>query len=871
MFRVLTEERELPDLEFFVNRRDFPLLKRDGTEPYSNMFNSTEFPLVSHKYEKYCPILSMVTTDSFADIPIPTGDDWSRVCQREKKYFPDTCNRSFEIKAPEWEKRKPIAMFRGSSTGCGTTIETNMRLKLAYMSFKGEKDKDGLPLLDAGITGWNLRPRKLMDSDYLQTIDIKALPFSLAKKMTPQEQAEYKYVINVDGHVSAFRLSLELEAGMCVLLVDSDYKMWYRSLLKPYVHYIPVKRDLSDLLEQIRWCKENDAKCKKISEEAEKFARKYLSKDGMLDYLQKLLFDLKKVTGTYIYNQKSIIDIQREEELIVVNKYDYPNINKSVKDLTSIPKGRSYSLLKGVEWMVNLILDKDKFENVAKKSKDILKNERTNVEEWEIKGYKVVRKTSINVEHEVFVAKKCTNELLKMIPNFGYVFGKYDNHVVMEKINGNNLFDYIKSPEFKMEDYIFILLQVALTLHIAQKMHGFVHNDVAPWNIIIQKLPKLVPFDYPVSHNKVYRVKTQLIPVLIDMGRSHIISDNQHYGVTNIFSTSTIQDILQLLLTSIYEISNFPLIKKDTDDLIMVANFIAGNKYREKKFSTLGDIKYFMNKNKKYSQIINSDKYDLEEKTPLMFVEYILEHSEYKFNIQEIDKVDYSMNRGNPRQVFEYMFSSTMDDKVNSFLDVFRRIYECDFKVTNKFFSYYTLYMLEDTISSVKDKLLEFLKENKMDTKKYLTVYDKAIKKLEQHKENIDELEAVNIKYEVPLVNVERYDEDIFTDPKRLLSVVETSEMKGTLDICNYKDIIEGMMLNKKAMFTLPWDEYEDNFKNILDINSVKLKTEIANVVSVRKLAGIMSKTNVEYLEREKCPETRKILKVWKKISELEK
>ncbi len=41
--------------------------------------------------------------------------------------------------------------------------------------------------------------------------------------------------------------------------------MWYFPVLKPWVDHVPVKADLSDLAEKIRWCRENDVECRKIA------------------------------------------------------------------------------------------------------------------------------------------------------------------------------------------------------------------------------------------------------------------------------------------------------------------------------------------------------------------------------------------------------------------------------------------------------------------------------------------------------------------------------------------------------------------------------------------------------------------------------
>ena len=43
-------------------------------------------------------------------------------------------------------------------------------------------------------------------------------------------------------------------------------------LLKAWNHYIPVKSDMSDLIEKIEWCKDHDKDCKAIAENGKRFA-----------------------------------------------------------------------------------------------------------------------------------------------------------------------------------------------------------------------------------------------------------------------------------------------------------------------------------------------------------------------------------------------------------------------------------------------------------------------------------------------------------------------------------------------------------------------------------------------------------------------
>ena len=113
------------------------------------------------------------------------------------------------------------------------------------------------------------------------------------ESLTPDKLVKFKYIIHICGHVSAYRLSFELSLGSVILLVDSEWRLWFQHLLIPYVHYVPVKSDLSDIYEQIKWCKDNDDKCSEIVNNARLFYETYLNKESILTYLQNLLFALK--------------------------------------------------------------------------------------------------------------------------------------------------------------------------------------------------------------------------------------------------------------------------------------------------------------------------------------------------------------------------------------------------------------------------------------------------------------------------------------------------------------------------------------------------------------------------------------------------
>jgi len=58
--------------------------------------------------------------------------------------------------------------------------------------------------------------------------------------------------------VAAYRFPYLLALDAVVLKQDSEYYEHFYPQLKPWVHYIPVKRDLSDVIEKIKWARQHD-------------------------------------------------------------------------------------------------------------------------------------------------------------------------------------------------------------------------------------------------------------------------------------------------------------------------------------------------------------------------------------------------------------------------------------------------------------------------------------------------------------------------------------------------------------------------------------------------------------------------------------
>jgi len=883
MFITLCQERIVPDMEFFVNRRDFPIIKKDGTEAYEHLFGDN-IKLLSHSYEKYAPIFSMVRKEGYADIPIPTGEDWARVTRKEGKFFPKTATRQYSVFQISWDNKKPIAVFRGSSTGSGVTIDTNPRLKVSYLSKITPHDVDGNPLIDAGITEWNLRPRKIKNNRYLQTIDFTKLPFGLVNRLTPQEQFGYKYIINIDGHVSAYRLSLELESGSCILLVASKYKLWYTHMLKPFVHYVPVEEDLSDLVEKIRWCKANDSKCKKIAENAVEFSKNYLTKEGILDYLQKLFYEVKKFNGIYFYNIKSVYSILEEKELQIL-KHDnfYPKTNKT--EIYTLPiYDRCYGLFKGIEWLLNMIFDKKIFSQVTEKSQDIINNNMSIIAQYKLAGVSIVEKVSSNIVHEAFVTIKGTNELIRQIPNFAYTFGFQNKNLIMEYINGENFYDFIKGKIFNIHNYISILLQISLALHVAQKKCGFVHHNLIPQNVIIQTVKDPVFIDYVIDYNTIYRVKTKLIPIIVDMSKSHIIHENLHYGRTNLFSTNTIQDVLRILNISIYEVLKLNLLNQDVKDLIKLSNFFSFIGYRKSFKETgqngLGDIRYFFGKYRQHPC-------EIQNINPIDFANYILNNFKFEndFTLEITDTLVYHTNIGNPRQVFDFAFCKTPRERALSYARSIHRIQNMETPELSQLFQiYYFLQTIDQELVFLKEQMLSYLKEAKIeDSQKFIKKYEKTVESIKEKfipllKANKDNFFLNNITND----NF-NYEESIFLFPKKILFILQNKCESEKID-SDILELIEEIMIRKNSFYSLTSDRkyYETKFTEHINNRHI-ISNYITNLNTIRFLTKEIYTNNIQEFQKKinnsqqscfensnqkegSCPETANYIDLYKNI-----
>lgn len=106
-------------------------------------------------------------------------------------------------------------------------------------------------------------------------------------------------------------------------------------------------------------------------------------------------------------------------------------------------------------------------------------------------------------------------------------------YLSLEFIDGNSLCNELyQSHITSLQDFFDIYLQILLTLEMAQREVSFTHFDLHCGNVMIRRLDHDIEYSF-LFDTKMYTVKTNVIPVIIDFGFSCAMSTDKQYFSEN--------------------------------------------------------------------------------------------------------------------------------------------------------------------------------------------------------------------------------------------------------------------------------------------------------------------------------------------------
>jgi hypothetical protein len=229
MFRAALRAHPVRHASFFLNRRDHPLLRRDGRCPYAHVWRGGEPPpSVLANPDDLLPILSPYTDAAvFADRVVCTDVCW-RVLDGGGGLVPP------DVPSVPWRDRRRAALFRGTATSA-------LRIQLVE-AVQGDASFDVALTHSAG-------GRLVAEAGTVRRLGESG---SRDAWLDPAEWTRYRVVLAPDGHAALNRWALLVRSGAWIVRISrSAAPETMLSRLVPHEHVDGTRPGWEDRLRAV--------------------------------------------------------------------------------------------------------------------------------------------------------------------------------------------------------------------------------------------------------------------------------------------------------------------------------------------------------------------------------------------------------------------------------------------------------------------------------------------------------------------------------------------------------------------------------------------------------------------------------------------
>jgi hypothetical protein len=284
---------------FFINLYDYPVLYNKQCDQY--ILSSIKCKNNKLQPNNYIPVLSGSTTKEHYDKCLVYVDAWEIVTQ--KKFGKNCSNKYYNILDninQNWKEKENTLIFRGANSSCyPNDFVKNDRLKVLSILKNIMNNNDSINInIDAGLVNVTAKPIVINN-----TIDISD-PELILKKLdetefkqtvTMPDQSNNKYILDIDGYVTPWRLCFELNYNSCIILILSKYYSWFYDKLEHmkniYIIDIDSKHLEKDLYDALMILQKNDKLGKKIAKGSTELYDEIMNIDYMKNYMNSLLLE----------------------------------------------------------------------------------------------------------------------------------------------------------------------------------------------------------------------------------------------------------------------------------------------------------------------------------------------------------------------------------------------------------------------------------------------------------------------------------------------------------------------------------------------------------------------------------------------------
>jgi hypothetical protein len=176
-----------------------------------------------------------------------------------------------------WSTKKDTIIWRGSTAGTRSSTG-GPRKQVVEHYFDDKNGKD----IDVGFS------YTLEGHDHLKKY--------IRPELSVRQLLSYKYLLSLEGWGLASGLKWMLYSNSVVFMAAPTKVSWaMEDKLVPYVHYIPLKPDYSDLRQQLEWARNHDEECQTISRQARSYMEHLVTSPEAQSNTLRILKDMGRI------------------------------------------------------------------------------------------------------------------------------------------------------------------------------------------------------------------------------------------------------------------------------------------------------------------------------------------------------------------------------------------------------------------------------------------------------------------------------------------------------------------------------------------------------------------------------------------------
>ncbi|QIH04952.1 lipopolysaccharide-modifying enzyme [Dasineura jujubifolia toursvirus 2a] len=627
LLEKLCENRQISDCEFFINySRETPIITKNNS--IADYHVGKIYMLDNRVNLKQHTVFSFSTSDRFKDIAFPTLTDYERLYSNQFgiEYF----------RSMKWVDKIDGFLYRGTALSEPTQNDilnseniSTPRLNLVNFMKTNYPNKSNVGITDFCI-------------DVPIIIDNRVYYLKKLNNLKPEEDVEliskYKFIFCLDGICSPKELSYLMFTGSCIIRQKSTWKTWFDDFIDKDC-FVYVKSDLSDLNEVVEWCINNDEECKQIGLNARNFAVKYLSTNGVLDYMQCIMNNYSRnINYKSLYENKNKFyeTIQKEYQLSFIENYMVTFRKLPWENKLVVPIEYPQNNFNDYEWNMGLLMFLERNSYSDKKvTMDVFNNTFfTDVYDYD---------NIVEGINDAFVGLNVINNLTKEVPNFSFTYGAKqvgDKYIIIKENIISNSYETVS-----LETYIKtmntdkipsdILIQIFCALQLAFERNVFVHGNLNLNKIYIRNLPVHRTIVYRLAE-KNWAINTKRLVIITDFSKSTVLTnfDSFNYKPKRMFVGNNIEKIVDSSSNN-NEVNDFML-------------HVKGDR----------DIKYVMKKigKKVLRGVIDADKVTTGVNEPISMMSQVVKKEDIandKIRFGAVKDIDLEDIPQNPRLVYD--------------------------------------------------------------------------------------------------------------------------------------------------------------------------------------------------------------------------